>query len=117
VQNNAAEITELGIEVTHSGERGWALAALPESYRGGEEDIINAISTRYSAANSLKKKIFADIACKKAIKDGSPVDPLAACEIIQAAFAMENPRCPHGRPLWFEISREELFRKVGRITS
>ncbi|MDR3200210.1 MAG: DNA mismatch repair endonuclease MutL [Spirochaetales bacterium] len=117
VRTNAAEIAGLGIGVARRGELRWALESLPESYRGGEEDIINAITTRYGAAGALKKKIFADIACKKAIKDGSPIDPLAACEIIQAAFAMENPRCPHGRPLWFEISREELFRKVGRITS
>ncbi|MDR1933765.1 MAG: DNA mismatch repair endonuclease MutL [Spirochaetales bacterium] len=115
VQNNAAQIAGLGIEVIRRGARKWVLAALPESYRGGEEDIIQAITTRYGAADSLKKKIFADIACKKAIKDGGAIDPLAACEIIRAAFALENPRCPHGRPLWFEISREDLMRKVGRL--
>jgi DNA mismatch repair protein MutL len=115
VQSNCAEIAELCIELVSRGPRRWALMSLPESYRGGEEDIIHAVTTRYAAADSLKKKIFADIACKKAIKDGSPIDPLAACEIIRAAFVLENPRCPHGRPLWFEISREELFRKVGRL--
>ncbi|MDR1932399.1 MAG: hypothetical protein LBQ57_06190 [Spirochaetales bacterium] len=92
----------------------WALTALPESYRGGEEDIIQSV-TACRGAGTLKKEIFASLACKKAIKDGSPIDPLAACELIQAALALENPRCPHGRPLWFEVSREELFRKVGRI--
>jgi DNA mismatch repair protein MutL len=115
VQSNAAEIAELGIKVARQSPRRWTLAALPESYRGAEQDIVEAIISRRGAAGALKKDIFANLACKKAIKDGSPLDPLSACEIIEAAFRMENPRCPHGRPLWFEISREELFRKVGRI--
>jgi DNA mismatch repair protein MutL len=115
VQSNTAETAELGIKIERRGPRRWALAALPESYRGAEQDIVETIISLRGAAGTLKKEIFANLACKKAIKDGSPLDPLSACEIIQAAFALENPRCPHGRPLWFEISREELFRKVGRI--
>jgi DNA mismatch repair protein MutL len=115
VEHNEKEVISLGIEVTRLGPRRWALTALPESFRGSEGDIIQALSSRHDAAGSLKKDLFAGIACKKAIKDGSPVDPLSACEIIQAVLDMEVPRCPHGRPLWFEISREELFRKVGRI--
>jgi DNA mismatch repair protein MutL len=115
VESNAVEIAELGIKVARCGPRRWSLAALPESYHGAEQDIVETIISRHGAAGALKKAIFANLACKKAIKDGSPLDPLSACEIIRAAFAMENPRCPHGRPLWFEISREDLFRKVGRI--
>lgn len=111
---NAQEIAPLGIKIERRGARMWAITALPESYRGGEEDIIQSvISCR--GAGSLQKEIFANLACKKAIKDGSPIDPLAACELIKTAFSLENPRCPHGRPLWFEISREALFRGVGRV--
>ena len=115
LENNAANMAELGITVQRRGGGRWALTTLPESFRGAEEDIIKTISSRYGAAGELRKEIFANIACKKAIKDGSAIDPLSACEIIEAAFALENPRCPHGRPLWFEVSREDLFRKVGRI--
>jgi DNA mismatch repair protein MutL len=111
---NAEEIARLGIKIEHRRAGVWALTALPESYRGAEDDIIRCLVSCHGAG-ALKKEIFANLACKKAIKDGSPIDPLAACELIQAAFALEIPRCPHGRPLWFEISREELFRKVGRI--
>jgi DNA mismatch repair protein MutL len=111
---NAEELARLGICIERRAAGLWALTALPETYRGGEEDIIQSVTGCHSAG-ALKKEIFANLACKKAIKDGSPIDPLAACELIRAALALENPRCPHGRPLWFEVSREELFRKVGRI--
>ena len=115
IERNAGEAAVLGITVKRLKGHTWSLTALPESYRGAEEEIIKTLSSCPDAAGELKKEIFASLSCKKAIKDGSPIDPLSACEIIEAAFGFENPRCPHGRPLWFEISREELFRKVGRI--
>ncbi|MDR1625963.1 MAG: DNA mismatch repair endonuclease MutL [Spirochaetia bacterium] len=111
---NAKELARLGIRIERRRAGLWALTALPESYRGGEDDIVQSVTGCHSAG-ALKKELFANLACKKAIKDGSPIDPRAACELIQAAFALENPRCPHGRPLWIEMSREDLFRKVGRI--
>jgi DNA mismatch repair protein MutL len=112
---NEKEIAELGIKIRRLKPGVWALTALPESYRGSEDDIIRCVTSLYAAAGTKKKDIIANLACKKAIQHGSPIDPLAACEIIKTAFTLENPRCPHGRPLWFAISREELFRKVGRI--
>jgi DNA mismatch repair protein MutL len=115
VRRNAEETARLGIEIRPAGPRRWALTALPETFRGAEGGIIEAVTGHHGAGGTLKKQLFAGIACKKAVKDGDPVDPTAACEIIRRAFELENPRCPHGRPLWFEVSREELFRKVGRI--
>jgi DNA mismatch repair protein MutL len=112
---NVEEIRRLGIEIHPAGLRRWALVAVPETFRGSEGEIIDAVTGHHGAEDTLKKRLFADIACKKAVKDGDPVDPTTACEIVRRAFAFENPRCPHGRPLWFEVSREELFRKVGRI--
>jgi DNA mismatch repair protein MutL len=112
---NVEEIRRLGIEIRPAGLRRWALVAVPETFRGSEGEIIDAVTGHHGAEDTLKKRLFADIACKKAVKDGDPVDPTTACEIVRRAFAFENPRCPHGRPLWFEVSREELFRKVGRI--
>ena len=38
-----------------------------------------------------------------------------AKEIIRGAFRLENPHCPHGRPIWFRLTRTELFKLVGRL--
>lgn len=115
VRRNAVEVLPLGIHVEERGPRLWAITALPAVYRGGEEEIIQTLGSFHGAAGALKKELFANLACKKAVKDGSPVDPATAAEIIRQVLPLENPRCPHGRPLWFEVSREELFKHVGRI--
>jgi len=113
VARKAEEVLSFGVEIGRAGPYRWALTALPETFRGAEGDVVEAVLS--AEAGSLKKEIFARAACRKAVKDGDLLGPGAACEIIDKAFRLENPRCPHGRPIWFEIGRDELFRKVGRI--
>ncbi len=115
VRRNAAEVLPLGIHLEEREGGRWAITALPAVYRGSEEEIIRTLNSFHGAAGALKKELFANLACRKAVKDGSPVDPATAAEIIRQVLPLENPRCPHGRPLWFEVSREELFKQVGRI--
>jgi DNA mismatch repair protein MutL len=62
-----------------------------------------------------KKKLYAMASCKAAVKDGERLDRSTAEKLIGQAFLLPFPRCPHGRPLWFEISKDELFQLVGRI--
>ena len=56
----------------------------------------------------------ASLACKAAIKDGDYLDDLSARELAAAALAIPEGRCPHGRPIWLEIGREDLFKAVRR---
>ncbi|MGL4524596.1 MAG: DNA mismatch repair endonuclease MutL [Spirochaetia bacterium] len=63
----------------------------------------------------VKREIFANIACKKAIKEGEIIDNETAHNLIHATFALKEPFCPHGRPLWIEINRQQLYEWIKRI--
>ena len=115
IRENAANLTSLGVQIEEIRPGTWALTALPAAYRGAEEDVVTLLKTQTGTGEKLKQELFAQIACKKAIKDGEGISPLSAYEILHYVFSLENPRCPHGRPLWVQISREELFRGVRRI--
>jgi len=115
IRENAVTLTSLGVRIEEIRPGTWALTALPAAYRGAEEEVVNLLKTQSGTLDKLKEELFAQIACKKAIKDGEGISPLSAHEILQYVFSLENPRCPHGRPLWVQISREELFRGVRRI--
>jgi DNA mismatch repair protein MutL len=54
------------------------------------------------------------MACHMAIKDGDYIDDITAQALIDAALALPVPRCPHGRPMWTTLSRDELFLAVRR---
>ena len=75
--------------------------ALRELVRSGAEDPLRSLR--------------ATAACRAAVKDGDELDDDAARELISAAIAMPEPRCPHGRPIWTVVTREQLYRLVRRI--
>jgi len=53
--------------------------------------------------------------CRAAIKEGDSIDEMTALELIRQTFELEIARCPHGRPIWYELSRDELHHLVGRL--
>ena len=42
------------------------------------------------------------------------MDPVTAQELCAQALELPVPRCPHGRPIWHELSEESLLRLVDR---
>ena len=93
----------------------WQLISIPEICAGKETVIINFIKNQKGTIPDLETELYADMACKTAIKDGDILDSITALELIRKTMDLKNARCPHGRPVWFQVSREELFRFVGRI--
>ncbi len=67
-----------------------------------------------SMRGGILRHIRATSACRGAIKDGEVLDRESARELALRALALPEPRCPHGRPLWVRLSREELYRLVRR---
>jgi DNA mismatch repair protein MutL len=94
-------------------EEGLTVAAAPawlaEDPAGALRDMV-----RRGASDPLRE-LRATAACRAAVKDGDELDEVAAVELISAALELPEPRCPHGRPIWAVISREQLYRLVRRI--
>lgn len=111
---NAEALGALGFRLVREGTV-WVLEAapaiLPEALTGSVFGILRA---RPDPAE-LIRATAAQAACKAAVKDGDQLDLLAAKALINAALRLPEPRCPHGRPIWFRLSRDELFRAVRRI--
>ena len=93
---------------------GLFLHSVPDICIGMEGVIKNFIESEKGTVGNLKTELFADIACKKAIKDGESLDDVTAVELIKTALRLPLPRCPHGRPVWFTLSRTELYQILGR---
>jgi len=60
------------------------------------------------------RDVYSGLACRLAIKEGEVVDDRSGRELLERSFGIDPQRCPHGRPLWFEISRTALEGSVGR---
>jgi DNA mismatch repair protein MutL len=105
----------LGIRVEESDDGTYEITALPEALISIEEEtLIQALLLERGSVEELVDRVFSLAACRLAVKEGKELDPLTATELIRRAFQLSNARCPHGRPIWFELTEQQLLREVGR---
>ena len=110
---NSAELSRLGVEIKKDGES-WSIEALPADWRMGDAQTVKEILELRLAGENIAKRWAETCCCRAAIKDGDHLDDETAFELGREALLLPDPRCPHGRPVWTEISREALFRAVRR---
>jgi DNA mismatch repair protein MutL len=107
------ELAKLGIVIEGEGDR-WQITALPEGWRASDGETLEALRDLQNAGENMAERWAAALSCRRAVKDGDLLDDTSASALAEAALALPVPRCPHGRPVWVEISRPELYRGVRR---
>ncbi len=81
---------------------------------GFESEIIAYLNEPLGTERDLENAFYARMACRSSIMANEELDDAAARHLLMQVFRLEEPRCPHGRPLWIEVSEEELARLFGR---
>jgi DNA mismatch repair protein MutL len=107
--------SDYGLELSRVGDLSWELATIPALWKTIEKDVVRFISTQAGNIEELEKNLYAIIACHAAIKDGDSIDRMTAEALVEKVLAMENPVCPHGRTFVVEVTKESLWKAVGRI--
>ena len=112
---NSIIYADFGVELTRVEPMLWEMSTIPAVCRKNEADIATYIQNTTGDVDSARKGLFAIMACHAAIKAGDPLDSVTAKALVDKAFKLDAMVCPHGRSFTFEMSKEELYRKVGRI--
>ena len=107
------ELSRLGVEI-EKDEDGWNICALPADWRMGDAQTVKEILELRTAGENMAERWAATLCCRAAIKDGDYPDDETAFALGMQALELPEPRCPHGRPIWTEISRDALFKAVRR---
>ena len=108
-------LNRIGFKSTVNAEGHLVLSAMPTALRGRERLIDDILTNLAQNVDDLETALYAGIACRTAVKDGDILDSSTACEIIEQSWQLPIKRCPHGRPIWFKMSKTELFKLLGRI--
>ncbi|WGK70127.1 DNA mismatch repair endonuclease MutL [Candidatus Haliotispira prima] len=122
LRRRSPALASIGIQVEEvESERGsygtcssWQISGLPPSVGDLKEELIELVRNGASEAEDLKRELFAHLSCRKAIKKGDVLDDISANKLLDSLFSMGLERCPHGRPVWYSISKQELYRLLQR---
>lgn len=108
------ELCRIGFETEHISDGYWEIKTIPERWTGTEYDLRTLLFVKQVEPAQIIRSIAAMTACKAAVKDGYVLDDITAARLVEQAFTLEDPHCPHGRPIYTVISREKLFELVKR---
>ena len=113
------ELAALGIVLKNEGGDSWRIEALPAGWKMSDSETVEAILALQKAKENIVERWAATFACHAAVKDKDYLDDKSALALAESVLALCNketslPRCPHGRPLWKTLSRDELFKAVRR---
>ena len=110
----SSELERIGFEVKRKNDDEWEVLTIPERWTGTEYELRNLLFVKQVEPKEIIRSIAAMTSCKAAIKDGYIIDSITATELIEEAFKLPDPHCPHGRPIYTVISRAKLFELVKR---
>ena len=103
-----------GFTIKNCGSGRWEVESVPVKWHGTERDLQKDLLDKRIAPDEIIRSIAATSSCRAAVKDGHVLDPLTAQRLLFDIFNLKDPHCPHGRPIWTKITKEELFRAVRR---
>ncbi len=123
LENEAEEMKRLGFIAEPFGGGTVRLDGVP-ALAGGQDperllkELLGEAARARSAATdveSLRKRLITTAACRAAIKINHPLSHAAMQGLLDDLFATVSPStCPHGRPLFFRLTLEELEKAFDR---
>lgn len=113
LETKREELARLAV-VIEKDEGGWRIEALPADWRLGDAETVRKILDLRKAGENMIERWAATLCCHQAVRDGDYLDDTSAFALAKEALALSDPHCPHGRPVWTEITREALFKAVKR---
>lgn len=113
-ENLLSELKDSGFEAKKTQEDLWEITSVPITWQGTEKELKELLLEKRISPKEIMHNIFATAACRSAIKEGNILDSETATSLIKEIFALEEPHCPHGRPLWIELPREKLYELIKR---
>jgi DNA mismatch repair protein MutL len=113
LETKKEELAKLAIVIERDGD-GWRIDALPQGWRMGDAETVREILALRSANENIAERWAATLCCHQAVRDGDYLDDTTSLALAEEALALPIPRCPHGRPIWTELTRDALCRAVRR---
>ncbi len=122
LEGRTEELLRLGLEIEPFGGDSFAVKGAPAALGGVDLDaLLNDLAgqlaevERATAVDDAYHGLLATMACHAAVRANQDVSAEEARALLDGLDAVDfKARCPHGRPVVFEVPLAELERRVGR---
>jgi DNA mismatch repair protein MutL len=122
LEGGAEELRRVGLDVEPFGGDAFAVKGAPAVLGGADleallPDLASQLAEfgRASALDDAFHDLLATMACHAAIRANQEVSSEEARALLDGLDGIDfKARCPHGRPVVFELSLAEMERRVGR---
>ncbi len=114
LSDNLSALAEAGFTGKKVDQGRFEFSTVPVRWKGSEQDLHDALLVSQVSVDEIIWKVAAMTACKAAVKDGYVLDKATALQLAKEALALPDPHCPHGRPVWTTITKEQLFMRIRR---
>jgi DNA mismatch repair protein MutL len=121
LEENAEEVSRLGVEVRAVGDSAVAVHGVPDLLVRAEptrlvrdlaEEVSRTAGRPFRGAADL---VLATMACHGSVRAGDAMSPQEVSALLRALDDVDFAgHCPHGRPLVMRMTFGELERRVGR---
>jgi len=122
LEGGLAELGRLGFDVEPFGGDSFAVKGAPAALAGVDlEALLLDLAGQLelvgsgTAVDEALHDVLATMACHAAVRANQDIAPEEARALLDGLDAVDfKARCPHGRPVVFELPLSELERRVGR---
>lgn len=117
-------LRELGFVLENFGDRCYLIRSLPlglHEMTGVEEFFLDLLhdleEDKAMSAAVIKEKLLITASCKGAVKANWPLTEIEMRTLLHDLSQVENAHtCPHGRPIIYKITMQELYKIFKRGT-
>ena len=113
IESIAEELDKAGFSIKKANNC-WEVSTVPQKWQGTEDYIKRALLEERKSPSEIIRTIAAYSSCRAAVMEGDYLDRETAESIIEKAFELPDPHCPHGRPVWIRMTKESLYQLVKR---
>jgi len=113
IESISEELDKAGFSIKKA-ENWWEISTVPQKWQGTEDYIKRALLEERKSPSEIIRTIAAYSSCRAAVMEGDYLDRETAESIIEKAFELPDPHCPHGRPVWIRMTKESLYALVKR---
>ena len=122
LESHLEEFRALGFEFDPAGDRMMAVRSIPAAFDQAKtqeavREILHEISSwrKEGKGGNPLQAVLVTLACHDAIRAHAPLDGREMEALVEDLKALgRSATCPHGRPIFFFLSRDELNRQFKR---